>query len=369
GGEKRLSGAVETFTFDTGILDSIFKQLEPATAEAAATAAAPDGDPFALAEDYLSKGLVDRAMSEIRRAMQRGADGARGNVLLGEAFGRQGAWGDALERFEAARYARADYAEALRGETQALLMLGRGAEAAVPAQQLLALLPDDVDALLLISTARFESGDPEGALEVLDQARRSDPKRAEVQRGIGNVLRAMGNIDAAIAAYRHALAIDADFAAVRYDLAQLLVARGDFLEAERELVAALDTVPTYADATLALADLHRQRGMPAKALGLLVEFLEQDPYSFDGLVALGELLFEMERPDDAAFAFQRVLRFDPSHVGAVFHQGVLLSRQERYREALACFRRVAELDPQGEFARRAFREARAISLRLDGEDA
>ncbi|HRN54570.1 MAG TPA: tetratricopeptide repeat protein, partial [Gemmatimonadaceae bacterium] len=73
--------------------------------------------------------------------------------------------------------------------------------------------------------------------------------------------------------------------------------------------------------------------------------------------------------DDAAFAFQRVLRFDPAHVGAVFHQGVLLAGQERYREALACFRRVAELEPQGEFARRAFREARAISQRLDGEDA
>jgi tetratricopeptide (TPR) repeat protein len=232
---------------------------------------------------------------------------------------------------------------------------------------LLVALPQDVDALLLVATARFESGDPDGALEVLDRARIADPARAEVQRGNGNVLRAMGNVDAGIAAYRHALAIDGDFAAVRYDLAQLLIARGDFAEAERELLAALDAVPTYADATLALAGLHRRREAPAQALALLVEFLERDPYSFDGLVALGELLLDLGRADDAAFAFQRVLRFDPSHVGAVFHQGVLLARQERYREALACFRRVAELDPQGEFARRAFREARAISQRLDGD--
>lgn len=370
GGEKRLSGGVETFTFDTGLLDSIFKQLEPApAAEVAPDAPAPDGDPYALAEDFLSKGLVDRAMAEIRRAMQRGADAARGDVLLGEAFGRQGAWGDALERFEAARRLRADYAEALRGETQALLMLGRGGDAAEPAALLLAAAPQDVDALLLVATARFEAGDPEGSLEVLDRARIADPGRAEVQRGVGNVLRAMGNVDAAIAAYRHALAIDGDFAAVRYDLAQLLTARGDFAEAERELLAALDAVPTYADATLALAALHRRREAPAKALALLVDFLERDPYSFDGLVALGELLLELGRPDDAGFAFQRVLRFDPAHVGAVFHQGVLLAGQERYREALACFRRVAELEPQGEFARRAFRESRAISLRLDGEDA
>jgi tetratricopeptide (TPR) repeat protein len=80
------------------------------------------------------------------------------------------------------------------------------------------------------------------------------------------------------------------------------------------------------------------------------------------------LLLDLGRPDDAAFAFQRVLRFDPAHVGAVFHQGLLLSRQERYREAVACFRRVAELEPHGEFARRAFREARAVQQRLEGSD-
>jgi tetratricopeptide (TPR) repeat protein len=367
GGEKRISAGVETFTFDTGLLDTIFKQLEPPAAASEADAA-PDSDPYALAEDFLSKGLVDRAMAEVRRALGRGADPARGDVLLGEAFGRQGAWGDALERFEAARRAAPGHPEALRGETQALLMLGRGSDAAVPAALLLEVLPQDVDALLLVSTARFESGDAEGALEVLDRARRADPSRAEVLRGIGNVTKALGNLDAAIAAYRHALSLDGDFAAVRYDLAQLLTQRGDFAQAEQELLAALDAVPTYADATLALAALHRVRERPDAALLLLVEFLERDPYSFDGLVALGELLLEMGRPADAAFAFQRVLRFDPAHVGAVFHQGVLLARQERYREAVACFRRVAELEPHGEFARRAFREARAVQQRVDGVD-
>lgn len=367
GGEHRLSGGVESFEFDSSILEPIFRQLEP-TPETPAPAAEAGVDPYALAEDFLSKGLVDRAMAEVRRAMQRGADAARGDVLLGEAFGRQGAWGDALERFEAARRAQPDHPEALRGETQALLMLGRGSDAAVPAARLLEVLPQDVDALLLVATARFESGDPEAALEVLDRARRADPGRAEVLRGIGNVLKAMGNVDAAISSYRHALAIDGDFAAVRYDLAQLLITRGDFSEAERELLLALDAVPTYADATLALAGLHRRLEAPDKALRLLIEFLERDSYSFDGLVALGELLLDLDRPDDAAFAFQRVLRFDPEHVGAVFHQGLLLARQERYREAVACFRRVAELEPQGEFARRAFREARAVQQRLEGSD-
>jgi len=288
-----------------------------------------------------------------------------GNVLLGEAFGRQGAWGDALERFESARAARPAHVGALRGETQALLMLGRGIDAGMAAEALVEAMPDDPDALMLAATARFEAGDSAGALGALDHARRMAPRRPDVLRGIGNITRAMGNADAAIAAYRHALSLDADFAAVRHDLAALLAQRGDFAEAEQELLAALDSVPTYADATLALAGLYRVEQRSREALALLVEFLERDPYSFDGLVALGELLLEMARPGDAAIAFHRVLRFDPEHVGAIFHQGALLAGQERFREAIASFRRVGELEPESEYARRAFREARNAQRQLD----
>jgi tetratricopeptide (TPR) repeat protein len=367
GGEHRISAEVDTFTFDPGLLDSIFRELEPEEKPEPVSDARPkpEKDPFALAHDFLSQGLVDRAMAEANRAIARGADPVDGNVLLGEAFGRQGAWGDALERFESARTARPTHVGALRGETQALLMLGRGIDAGMAAEALLQAMPDDPDVLMLVASARFEAGDSSGALSALDHGRRVAPRRPDVLRGIGNITRAMGNVDAAIAAYRFALSLDADFAAVRHDLAQLLVQRGDFTEAEQELLAALESVPTYADATLALAGLYRVEQRTREALQLLVDFLERDPYSFDGLVALGELLLEMERPDDAAVAFYRVLRFDPRHVGAIFHQGMLLARQERFREAIASFRRVGELEPDSEYARRAFREARGAQRHLD----
>ncbi|MDH5235955.1 MAG: tetratricopeptide repeat protein, partial [Gemmatimonadota bacterium] len=249
GGEQRMSGEVETFTFDPTLLDSLFSELAPPP---------PDGgvplesDPYRLALDFLSKGLSDRAMAETRRVLARGGDPTTGNILLGEALGRQGAWGDALERFEAACELSPEHPDALRGQTQSLLMLGRGGEASAVAEVLMEQTPDDPDALMLVATARFEGGDTDRALEALDRARRLAPQRADVLRGIGNITRALGNVDAAIAAYRHALSLDADFAAVRHDLAQLLMQRGVFDEAERELLAALESVPTYADATLAL---------------------------------------------------------------------------------------------------------------------
>ncbi|MBI3567321.1 MAG: tetratricopeptide repeat protein [Gemmatimonadetes bacterium] len=369
GGEQRMSTEVDTFAFDPQLLDTLFTELSP-TAEPA-TPAPAETDAYAMAADYLTKGLFDRARAETSRALSRGAPPAEGNALLGDVLCRQGAYGDALERYLAARSADPRHVRALRGEAQALLMLGRGPEASEAADRLLAVAPNDVDAMLLAASCRFEAGDPAAALEILEQARRAAPARADVLRWIGNIARSMGDLEGAIASYRHALELDADFAAVRFDLARLLVERRDWDEAERHLLAALDSVPTYTEATLELSALRRMTGRHRDALALLVELLQRDPYSFDGLIALGETLSELGRRADAATAFRRVLTFDPDHVGALFHEGVLLAEQKRYREAIARWEQVADLEPAGEYARRARREARTAGdlLTVFGERA
>jgi tetratricopeptide (TPR) repeat protein len=63
-----------------------------------AAAAVPD---YTLATDYLSKGLYDRALAEIRRAMGRGADETEGMVLLGKCFAARGEYDVAEKEFVA----------------------------------------------------------------------------------------------------------------------------------------------------------------------------------------------------------------------------------------------------------------------------
>jgi tetratricopeptide (TPR) repeat protein len=80
--------------------------LEMDAAETAATlpdgtfaaAAIPD---YTLASDYISKGLYDRALGEIRRAMARGADEKDGMVLLGKCFAARGDYEVAEKEFVA----------------------------------------------------------------------------------------------------------------------------------------------------------------------------------------------------------------------------------------------------------------------------
>ena len=63
-----------------------------------AAAAIPD---YTLATDYISKGLYDRALGEIRRAMARGADEREGMVLLGKCFAARGDYEVAEKEFVA----------------------------------------------------------------------------------------------------------------------------------------------------------------------------------------------------------------------------------------------------------------------------
>lgn len=370
GTEKRISAEVEAFAFDPTLLDTLFTELAPTPAAQQPAVAAPvEADPYAMAADYLTKGLLDRAMAEASRALNRGADSADGHALLGDILCRQGAYGDALEKYRTAVEANPGHLRARRGEAQTLLMLGRGAEARDVAEIILVSAAQDADALMLAASCRFEAGDPAAALEALDAARAVAPGRADVLRWIGNITRSLGDIEGAIAAYRHALALDADFAVVRFDLARLLTQREAWKEAEAELVAALDAVPTYTEATLELAALRRRTGRPGDAIGILVELLQREAYNFDALIALGETLIEMSRMNDAAMAFRRVLAFDPDNAGATFYEGVLFAEQKRYKEAIARWDRVVDLEPAGEFARRARREARSAGdlLKVFGE--
>ncbi|MGH7669815.1 MAG: tetratricopeptide repeat protein, partial [Gemmatimonadaceae bacterium] len=310
---------------------------------------------------FLSKGFVDRAQMEARRALAQGADSAAGNTLLGEAFMRQGVYGEALERFRDARRDAPDHPVAMRGEARCLLNLGQGAAALPLVEKLVLQASEDIDTLMLAAGVRAAAGDPAAALATLDTARRVAPMRADVHREMGDIARRLGDLEGAIVNYRDALALDPQFAGVRYELAHLLIEKRQLAAAEYELLSALETVPTYAQATLELARLRRMTGRADSALPLLIELLQRDPYHFDALIALGETLLVLGRKDDAVTAFARVLRFDPHHVGALYHEGVLFAERRHFRDAIDRWEQVRTLAPATDYARRARREIRSAT--------
>jgi tetratricopeptide (TPR) repeat protein len=361
GAERAPDSSITDFSVDAKSLDALFTQLSPKSTPEPLPHPVADSTPFAMAADYLSKGLYDRASAEISRVMSRSEVRADGLALHADVFMKQGAFGEALERYRDALRLDANLRAARIGEVHALILLGKSAEARPLAQQLLNDAPGDVDLLMLAAAAHADAGDPATALALLDAARRAAPGRADVLQRIGDVSQAVGDVTGAIAAYRHAISVEPNFAIVRFRLARLLQTQGYNLEADQELTAALEILPTFADAALELAILRRRLGRADEALDLLIDLLRRDPYHFDGLIVLGETLVALGKHRDALAAFARVLRFTPTHQGALFHEGVVLSELHRYGEALQKWEQVIAVAANTEYAAYARRETDKVS--------
>ena len=315
-------------------------------------------DPFALARDYLAKGLFELAVAEVTRAASRGGAPAEGHALAGDIFSRRGLAAEALERYRAAKNLEPARIDARLGEIRALLALGRGGEASADAEDLAREHPDDVEVLVAVAQVRLLRGDPAAALKALGAARVRAPHRPDVLKIQGDIAVRLQDLETAREAYEAAAALDPRFVQVRVELGRVYEVRGDHTAAERAYREALDALPTYHDAALALASLYRRRGRARDAVNLLVEILATDSSDLETLVALGHALLEDGRLEQALGVFQRALGVDARYVGAHFFAGVVYARLHRYRDATAAWEQVVRLDPGGAFAQEARRHAR-----------
>src|SRR5204862_440993 len=287
------------FAFDQRLLDNIFQELEPA---ATAAQAAPGGlakkadDPLALARDYVSKGMMDLAVAEAMRAVQRGADRGQAATMIGDIYARRGLHGEALERYREARTLDAANSAAVLGEVKSLLAVHRAAEALPLAEELVATAPDDVEVLVAAARARAATGDAAGALTALRQAQTRAPARADLHKLQGDIALKVGDRQSARAAYRAALDLDAGFVQVWLELGWLHEQDEEWADAQRAFEAALEALPTFHEAGLALADLLRRSGNARAAILRLADMLEQDLYDMDALLLLGRALLDDKRP-------------------------------------------------------------------------
>src|SRR5205085_3463997 len=304
------------FAFDQRLLDNIFQGLGPAQS---AAQPAPAGlakkadDPLALARDYESKGMMDLAVAEAMRAVQRGADRGQAATLIGDIYARRGLHGEALERYREARGLDDANVPASLGEVKSLLALHRAAEALPIAELLVAKASDNVEALVAAAKARAATGDAAGALTALRQAQTRAPARADLHKLQGDIALKVGDRQGARSAYRGALDLDEGFVQVWLDLGRLHEQDEEWAEAQRAYEAALEALPTFHEAALALADLLRRAGSVRAAVVRLAEMLEQDPYDMDALMLLGRALLDDKRDAEALEGFRRALKFDPQH--------------------------------------------------------
>ena len=314
-----------------------------------------------MAADYLAMGLYERAAAEVSRALARGAPRVDGYTLLGDIYARQGAYGEALERY---REAKREAPNTLpsgdrRGERAARDGARRARRGRSPKRCSRRRRAGHRRADARRRGARRHRRSGRGAQRARPGAhdsRRCAPtctSRSATSRARSATSTARSP------AYRHALELDSDFAVVRFQLARLLRAKGMLREAEagaggrarrgadvRGGDAGARVAATHVGADRRVArPAHRAAG--ARSLSLRRAARARRDAARDRPASATR----RTRSSASCASIRR-------HVGALYYDGVLLTEQKRFREAIDRWRRVIELDPSSEFARRARREAR-----------
>ncbi|MGE5091227.1 MAG: tetratricopeptide repeat protein, partial [Bacillota bacterium] len=344
------------FAFDPQSLDRLFAELTPAHVEGPAPVAE---DPLALARDYVAKGLLELATAELERVRGRGVSAARAATLWGDIFSRRGLHGEALERYREARAAEPDDTAAELGEVRALLAMGQGAEAVELTARLVERLPADPEVLFARARSLHAAGDDVGAMAAIRAAQVQAPGRPDLHQLQALIAGELGDTAAALEACQVALQLDGSLVQVWYELGRLEERRENWSAARAAYERALQLLPTFVTAGLALADLARRVESPAAAIHILVDLLSADPYELEALTLLGRALLDDGRPARALEALDRVLRFDPDHAAALFYRGVALARERQFRDAVSAWDRVVQLQPTGELAAQARTRARS----------
>ncbi|WP_424682344.1 tetratricopeptide repeat-containing sulfotransferase family protein [Frateuria sp. YIM B11624] len=198
----------------------------------------------------------------------------------------------------------------------------------------LALAPDDPDALRMLGVASQHRGDQATAADCFERVLATWPEDADLRVGLGIALHERGRIDEALAHLRRACELAPAAASAWFNLGEALWRQNHAEEAVTALQRAIALEPAHVPARLSLARAQATLGQVDAAVAGYREILRLDPGNAEGWFGLSNL---------------NTVRFDAAEVarlqGALARAGLPPRDQE-----LLGFTLAKALEDQGDYA-------------------
>lgn len=223
---------------------------------------------------------------------------------------------------------------------------GRLGEAAPIYRQVLDLVPDHPDALHLAGVLAFQGGRALEALELIDKALARSATFAEAHSNRGNVLRALGRTDDAVAAYRQAITLAPANPLPWGNLGNALRDSGRTPEALLAYQEAIRRQPGFAEAHLNQGIVLRELGRGSEALASFEAAIRARPEFAAAHDQYGNALRDAGRLDEAIAAYERAVSLDPGFTTGYCNLGSALWEAGRYHAAADALQAALALDPR-----------------------
>ncbi len=244
------------------------------------------------------------ALVALGRALEAGAGGVEGRLILGLALRESG---------------RA-------AEAEPVLRDGLSER---PAQPLL---------LLELGNVLADLGRCEDAIATLGEAIRAAPTHAPALYNLGNLLRQAGRNEDAAAAYERAIALAPKYAEAHYNLG----ITAQHLRQPARAIAAYERAaqlrPGHAGTFFNLGGELRAQGRRAEAVDAFRRATALKPDHAEAHHGLGDSLRDLKRLDDADAAYRRALTLKSDHGGARVGLATVLRAKAQFAEAEQLFR-------------------------------
>jgi tetratricopeptide (TPR) repeat protein len=233
------------------------------------------------------------------------------------------------------------YAQGLEWHRQGLLE-----QALAAYEQALQLQPGYFDVLHHIGILAYQAGDHATAEQFLYAAIEIDGSTAPVWNALGNVMKARGRLDAALAGYGQALSIDPAYFDAHYNCGNALQALGRYEEALASYDSAIALDAGTAQAWNNRAAVLQQLGLLDEALASLDIVLRLQPGHAEAHNNRGNVLTRQHRSEAALESFERALACRPDYADALVNRARPLKELGRFEAALDSLDAALTLQPE-----------------------
>jgi tetratricopeptide (TPR) repeat protein len=223
---------------------------------------------------------------------------------------------------------------------------GRWQDAEKLYQQVLAVEPNNPDALHLLGVIASQNKQHTKAADLIRRAIAVKPGAAEFYNSLAIVMRRLGRLEEAEAAYRGSLRLNPNAFEVHHNLGMCLAKQNRWEQAVSSYSKAIALCPDRGEVYANLGAAHAALGHYDEAVTAYQKALLLKPDFAETLNNLGNTYLEQGKLDLALASLQKAVTLDPERAEFHTNLGVAFDKLGRFDEALAAHERAIELRPE-----------------------